>query len=70
MQQTERKLKFQISDFILKIQIEDTSGKKFYKNSCSLLDKKKLNDIFSILKTKYNIPIPEDLIEETGWALG
>ena len=63
-------LVWSIADLILKIQITDSSGKKFFKGSCSILDKKKLNDIFKLLKMKYGLNIPKNLKEDSAWALG
>ena len=70
MQLTDKRINYKVSEFILKIQVVDTSGQKFFKDSCSILNKKRLNDIFNILKRKYDISIPKGLIEETGWNLG
>lgn len=70
MQLTDKRINYKVSEFILKIQVVDTSGQKFFKDSCSILNKKRLNDIFNILKKKYDISIPKGLIEETGWNLG
>ena len=57
MQLTDKRINYKVSEFILKIQVVDTSGQKFFKDSCSILNKKRLNDIFNILKKKYDISI-------------
>lgn len=70
MESKGQSLFWNFADLILKVQVIDQSGKKFFKESCNITNKKRLNEIFELLKSKYNLDIPKSLKEDMGWSLG
>ncbi len=57
-------LLYQTADFILELQVVDTSRRKLFKAKVNIMDKVALAKVFSLLKLKFNITIPKDLKEE------
>ena len=59
---------FSTNDLLLKIQVVDSGGKKYFKETCSVLNKKRIKKILKLISLKYNVNIPENLNEDIyGW---
>lgn len=48
---------FYVKGDIIQLELRSSNGKTFFKNSCSVNDPKRLEDMFRMLNDKFGIPV-------------